>query len=195
MSRTAKIWTEAIIALFLCVIAVVTLKIANDGFMKNSYPIEYENHVSRYSDEYGVDEALVFAVIRTESHFDPEAKSRVDARGLMQITPETFDWIKSKTKEKLDDEELFTPKINIKYGAKLLSMLYKEFDSTEMVLAAYHAGVGNARKWFEDVAAEDFAISDIAFLETRDYVTKVMDAINIYTKLYFMDNEEDVSNE
>ena len=54
------------------------------------YPLRYEEYVEYYADKYSLDPLLVYSFIRTESGFDPKAQSNVDARGLMQITEETF---------------------------------------------------------------------------------------------------------
>ena len=64
--------------------------------MKLSYPHKYEEFVEKYSAEFGLDSALLYAVIRTESSFDPSAVSSADAVGLTQITPETFEWLRMK---------------------------------------------------------------------------------------------------
>ena len=60
------------------------------------YPLKYTEYVEKEAAANGVDPLLIYAVIRTESGFDPGAESSVGARGLMQITEVTFDWIKSK---------------------------------------------------------------------------------------------------
>ena len=60
------------------------------------YPLKYPDYVAAAAAENGVDPLLIYAVIRTESGFDPAAESGVGARGQMQITEVTFDWIKSK---------------------------------------------------------------------------------------------------
>ena len=58
-----------------------------------SYPMEYEAEVRRACEKYDLDPCLVFAVIRTESFFTPDAVSGAGAQGLMQIMPETGEWI------------------------------------------------------------------------------------------------------
>ena len=60
------------------------------------YPQRYEAYVEYYAGKYGIDPMILYAFIRTESNFDPAADSDAGARGLMQITEVTFDWIKTK---------------------------------------------------------------------------------------------------
>ena len=63
---------------------------------------EYQALVEQYCQEFSVEPALCYAVIRTESSFNPEATSSIGARGLMQLTEETFDWVKSRLEPQSD---------------------------------------------------------------------------------------------
>ena len=106
-------------------------------FLERTYPIRYESYVEQYSREFNVDKYLVYAVIKTESGFRPDAVSNVGARGLMQIMEDTFDWIKFK----MGDEDtvyydMYDPKTNIRYGCWLLGYLSEEFGNVEAVAAA-----------------------------------------------------------
>lgn len=56
------------------------------------YPTKYSEYVDRYSEEYELDKAVIYAVIKAESSFDADNRSRTGARGLMQIMPETGEW-------------------------------------------------------------------------------------------------------
>ncbi len=114
----------AVTVVIALVIVTILAFIGYDSYVRNSHPIKYENYVERYSKEYGVDKYLVYAVIKTESGYRPDAVSNVGARGLMQIMETTFDWIKFKTG---DDEsvyyDMFDPETNIKYGCWFLGYL------------------------------------------------------------------------
>ena len=85
-----------VLAVVLCLAGVFFVKDAVRAVEEMAYPRTYAALVQQYAAEYGVDENKVYAIIRTESGFKPEAESKVGARGLMQITDETFLWIKSK---------------------------------------------------------------------------------------------------
>lgn len=156
-------------------------------YIRAAHPIQYENYVERYARQYGVDKYLVYAVIKTESGYRPDAVSDVGARGLMQIMEDTFDWIKFK----LDDEDtlyyqMFEPETNIEYGCYLLGYLYDEFGNVETAVAAYHAGRGQVNEWLSDssISADGVHLDTIPISDTAHYVDKVTKAMDIYVRLY-----------
>lgn len=154
--------------------------------MKLSYPHKYEEFVEKYSDEFGLDSALLYAVIRTESSFDPSAVSSADAVGLTQITPETFEWLRMKLGETQGELSLLDPETSVKYGAFFLSYLLDEFGETPVALAAYHAGRGRVNSWLKDpeISPDGKTLTKIPISETAHYVKKVTKAHNIYSNLY-----------
>ena len=94
----------------------------------NPDQLEYADYVASAAKEFGVDEAIIYAIIYCESKFDPEVVSSVGARGLMQIMPATFEEIQEELGEKYDVDALFEPQINIRYGTYYLTALgYKVF--------------------------------------------------------------------
>ncbi len=120
---------------------------------------------------------MVFGVIRAESNFDPDARSIKDARGLMQITGETLDWAMARENKNASytPEDLYDPKVNIKYGCLILSILYEEFEADSTVWAAYNAGRGNAQKWLKDrrFSEDGITIHKTPYEETNQYIEKV----------------------
>ena len=154
------------------------------------YPDSYSVYVEKYSTEYGVDRNLVYSVIKCESSFNPEATSHVDARGLMQLTPETFDWVKSKLNDADDDsltaDDLYDPETNIKYGVCLLSLHLDEFGDVPTALAAYHAGRGNVNKWLDnsEYSEDGKTISTTPFKETNAYIERVQKVLDKYGFLH-----------
>ena len=154
---------------------------------KKSHPLEHAETIEMYADEYSVPKELVFAVIKTESKFRSDAVSSAGAVGLMQVTPDTFTWLCEKKSDTADDPMLlYNPEVNIMYGTYYLDMLYSEFGSWEVALAAYNAGPTNVRKWLENPEyAENGVLTHIPYKETREYVEKVMKAKEKYTELYF----------
>lgn len=156
-------------------------------FYKSAFPVKYESSILEQSESTGVSPALLLAVIRTESSFNPDAESHVPARGLMQITDETFEWIRYRIggDRYITYDDLFDPETNIRYGAELLRLLQNEFGPDVNILCAYHAGWGNTKRWLQNPEyAENSVIVRIPSSATRHYVNKVLQAEKIYKELY-----------
>lgn len=138
---------------------------------------DYHEEVYRYVSAYDLDPALVFAVIKTESNFDPEARSHQDAHGLMQITESTLNWAMTREGKGANYtvQDLYDPEINIKYGCLILSLLLNEFQDQDTALAAYNAGRGNVLKWLKDTrySEDGIHIKTTPFKETTEYIKKV----------------------
>lgn len=158
-----------------------------DKVDRANYPRDYSEYVEQYAGQYGVPEAVVYAVIKTESSFSSGAVSDVGAVGLMQIMPDTFNWLMTMTKESLEAGMLYDPATNIKYGTYYLSYLYLRYGSWDEVFAAYNAGHGKVDEWLEDgqYTGKDGKLVQIPFDETRNYVKKVNHAIGVYKRLYY----------
>ena len=122
--------------------------LVSDTLNKQIYPIEYSDLVEKYSAEYGVPRAIVYAVIKAESSFDRYAVSHVDppAIGLMQLMEETYTDMARLLGDEPNPSRLYDPETNIKYGVYYLSYLYRRFENWENTLAAYNAGPGNVYK-------------------------------------------------
>lgn len=155
---------------------------------KLSYPIEYSEYVEKASDEYDLDEALIYAVIRTESSFNPEAESPVGACGLMQMMPSSFEWLQSLrgTEGEYTTDDLFEPEICIDYGCYLLRYFMDTYNDERCAIAAYNAGfvVG---EWLEDenYSTDGKTLIDTPYPETTNYIKKVESAKEMYIKLYY----------
>ncbi len=141
-------------------------------------PKKYNNMVLSYSKEYNIESALVYAIIKTESNFDKNAKSSAGAIGLMQLMPSTASWIASEFGEDFKSENLYNPEINIKYGCFYLNYLFKKFDNMGTVICAYNAGEGAVKNWLgENGEVEEDKIS---YRETKNYYKKVLRYYNFY---------------
>ena len=182
MRKTLTIISILIIS---AVIALLWVKVDN-ALLKKQHPLEYSEIVEQYSTEYSVPKELVYAVIKTESSFNSSAVSHKGAVGLMQIMPDTYVWLCEKLGEqKVDENYLYTPEINIKCGVYYLDMLYSEFGSWETALCAYNAGPSKVRSWLKDSElSKDGVLVQIPYSETENYVKKVMQAKQVYDELY-----------
>jgi len=139
------------------------------------YPLRYQAIVRGHAQNYGVDPALLAAVIYQESKFDAEAKSSSGAVGLMQLTPETAKGIAIRTGgSAFRVSDLRNPEINVRYGCWYLRHLYRKYGEWRLVLAAYNAGQGNVDRWLREERGT------IPFAETRHYVDRVEDLRAIY---------------
>lgn len=151
------------------------------------YKVEYSEIVERYAAEFELDPYFIFAVIKTESDFEENAESNVGARGLMQVTEPTFDWVKTKISDKdIMYDQIFDPEVNIKVGAFLLSYLYDEFGSNEVTLAAYHAGRTAVNGWLKNTtySKDGKTLHTTPISDTNHYISKVMKSYRAYEKIY-----------
>ena len=156
-----------------------------------AYPLGYSALVRNNCKEHGLDPYYIFALIREESKFKVEARSNKAAQGLMQITPETAQWICLKTRRTYRRGMMATPSINIALGCWYVKYLLKKFAHRETrhkwTLAAYNAGLGNAERWMKRWKAKGRkgSVTDyISYKETKDYVTRVNNSWHHYKKLY-----------
>ena len=157
-------------------------------FYRAAYPRGYQAIVEQEAAVSGLDPALVYAVIRSESGFAPTAQSSVDARGLMQLTPDTFQWVRYRLGEEgaAGSDLLYDPWENVRYGCTNLSLLLREFGGEDTALAAYHAGRGSVNRWLGDSRYSDDGdrLSTIPYRDTDAYVKKVLDTRDLYRRLY-----------
>lgn len=187
MSNKTLITTLASVLIVIGILAF-SINGAYDYFMKKVYPIKYEEYVSEYSRMHKVDPALVYAIIKSESGFSQNAKSKAGAVGLMQIMPNTFKWLQSKRGVKSTSVvDLIDPEVNIDNGTYLISLLLEKYKSEQVAICAYNAGIGTVDGWLadENCSENGVTLSYIPYWETRQYLNKVMKTKEIYNKLYF----------
>ncbi len=193
--KKVKIGKKRFIAFLVIIAAVLVLfassqliKSNQNNLLKMQYPIKYSEYVDKYAEEYNVPKALVYAVIRTESSFCEDAGSSAGALGLMQLIPDTFEWLQLKrsVSGSYAAEDLFEPEINIDYGTYFLSYLLEKYDSEECALAAYNAGFGAVDDWLanSEYSADGVNLDYIPYDETREYVKRVSEAEEMYRELY-----------
>ena len=192
MKKRGKGKRKAVMLLIIALAAVFVLfgyAKVRSMFWNKSYPYLFKDHINSAAGEFNVDPALILAVVKTESSFRPEVVSRAGAKGLMQITPDTFDFICYKGGfDGYCIDDLFNPEINIRLGTFFLSYLIEDFNGElQVALAAYNAGRGSAIRWLSDSSYSDDGktLSYIPYKETRNYVEKVTSSFDTYKKLYF----------
>ena len=189
MTRSKKrLWIEILVLGILLVLVTVALRGAYRYYLRVSYPLQYSDWVETYATQHEFPPSLIYAVIRTESEFRPDACSAAGAKGLMQLTDDTFTWAQNRehAAEHAPPEVLFDPETNIRYGVYVLSLLRELYPVTDTMLAAYNGGLGNVRKWLSDPAysSDGETLHTIPYPETREYVKRVRDAQKMYQTLY-----------
>ncbi|MDR1927194.1 MAG: lytic transglycosylase domain-containing protein [Oscillospiraceae bacterium] len=186
MQKNTRRGDKKIRRALLLLLAALLLLLGWNRFVRWSYPQNYSGLVEQNAARFALPSALLYALIRTESGFDPAALSSAGARGLTQITPDTFAWLQTKSGEALALESLFEAEVSIRYGAFFLRMLLDEFGSEATAVAAYHAGRGQVNAWLRDpvCSADGKTLREIPFPETRHYVEKVTKAAKRYAQLY-----------
>lgn len=150
------------------------------------YPKLYSTEVSKYAEEYGVDENLVYAIIKAESNFNEHAVSRSNAVGLMQLMYDTATDIATIVNIEIDEEKLLDPDININLGTKYISMLIAKYGNIEVALASYNAGSGNVDNWIANgtIRADGSNIENVPYNETNNYVRKILRDYKIYSDFW-----------
>ncbi len=156
----------------------------NEAVQEITLPLKHEDIIRQQAADKDLDPALIAAVIFAESHFRDQTSS-AGAKGLMQITPETAQYIADKSGGvAFETGDLSTPQVNISYGAFYLRYLLDKYDGdTTLALAAYNGGEGNVDKW-RAAGGGGLRVADIPFPETRNYVVKVQDARRDYRTTY-----------
>jgi len=153
-----------------------------------AYPLGNGIWVNQYAKEGNVDPALLCGVILEESRFNAQAVSPAGARGLMQVLPSTAKQIVQQMQIQTYSEELlFDPGLNLRLGSFYLARLLEEFGGRPtLALAAYNAGPHMVREWMARApgSRDDEFVENIPYMETRNYVIRVISSARIYRMLY-----------
>ncbi|NLY10925.1 MAG: lytic transglycosylase domain-containing protein [Firmicutes bacterium] len=155
-------------------------------FVRLIYPLKFFETIEPEAEKRDLDPYLIVAMIQVESGFRPEVVSPKGAVGLMQIMPDTAEWIANQIELDFEIEQLKDPEINIKLGTWYLYYLNNQFPSLLTALAAYNGGQGNVRQWLQDNRWDGRleTIENIPFHETREYVRRVLVSWEFYRSLY-----------
>lgn len=190
MSRTVRTAVVVVCVILVLTGGFFTLRWAYRAYLEQAYPLKYGDIVERYAKEYDLSPSLIYAVIRTESHFRADAESPAGAKGLMQLMDTTYTWIQTKIDgEDEPPDRIFDPEVNIRCGAKVLQVMHQLFPEPETALAAYNAGNGTVSKWLSDTeySSDGKTLIHIPYTETANYVERVCSAQKRYQELYGID--------
>ena len=181
---------KLLIVIILILIVIVFLGVFKDKILKIIYPKTFKEYVSIYSEEYNIDENLIYALMKAESNFKSKAVSNRGAIGVMQLMEETALDVAKKAKIDIDEnnleQELLKPEVNIKIGTIYIKTLLNQYQNVEVALAAYNAGIGTVNTWIEEgrIKKDGSDIENIPYKETNQYVRKILRDYKIYEYLY-----------
>ncbi len=152
------------------------------------FPKSYWSDLSRYATANGLDPYLVASLIRQESEFNPQAVSRANAWGLMQLLPPVGKKLAKEVKIRhFNQDQLVNPTTNLQLGTRYFKHMVDSFGGqVEYALAAYNAGSNRVKSWQEQGPYRDVHefVESIPFTETREYVQAIMRNATLYRLLY-----------
>jgi soluble lytic murein transglycosylase len=180
-SRTRR--RRGVLALLAVLAGLVALPFAlgaPETVRKAVYPLRYEETIRQASRENGLEPTFVAGVIYAESRFRPDAESSQEAYGLMQMLPDTAEFVQQRSGIEGDFRD---PRTNIRLGTYYLGYLDGRYRGNErLMLAAYNSGEGTVDGW---ISNDGFDIAeDIPFEETREYVERSLEARQKYEEIY-----------
>lgn len=183
MYRLVQFLLRAAIAL-LIILSIITLCAV---IVYRLFPSRHGDIINKYCDEFDVSPHLVMALIKAESNFDEDAVSHAGAKGLMQLTDETFEHCMKVLGREPSAEDISNPDTNIYAGVWYLSYLLEKYDGDiTKAVAAYNAGATNVDKWLQnpELSPDGKTLADIPFGETKRHCEKISRYYKIYEFLY-----------
>jgi soluble lytic murein transglycosylase len=151
------------------------------------FPKAFWTDLKRWSATNGLDPYLVASLIRQESEFNPNAVSRANAVGLMQLLPKTGKLVAKEVKlKRYTASQLYTPAVNLQLGTHYFRGMVDKFGGFEYALAAYNAGSDRVEEWLGQGKYRDPQefVESIPFTETREYVQAILRNASVYKQLY-----------
>ena len=156
-------------------------------FWEMFYPLGWREALTAAAGRASLDPFLVAAVVREESSYYPQARSRVGARGLMQLMPDTGRAVAQARQIPFPDAEVLDqPQVNLELGSTFFGGLLREFGDARLAAAAYNAGPTRVREWWATRRTEDLEVwvEQIPFNETRAFVKRVWLSWHEYQRVY-----------
>lgn len=177
-----KIAIKIIISIILITLLLTGINII---VKKILYKKDYSEYVKKYAQKYQIEEELIYAIIKAESNFNTKAISKSNAQGLMQLMYSTAEEVAKENNIELTKENILEPQINIEIGTIYISKLIKKYQSLEVALSAYNAGVGKVDKWIKEgvIKKDGSDIQNVPYKETNTYVRKILRDYKIYKKI------------
>jgi soluble lytic murein transglycosylase len=165
----------------ICTLILLLLTVALvDWWHERAKERRYDTHILRAATDYGVDPALVKALVWRESKFNPKARGKAGEIGLMQIRSlPAQEWARAEKRQRAFDGTLLDPETNLRVGTWYLSKLLKRYVRTDnpvpYALADYNAGRSNVLRWNKGAAETNSAVfvTRITFPGTQQYIQMI----------------------
>ena len=157
----------------------------SEALLVELYPRNFSEYIVPLCDRFGLPPSYMYALVRSESFFDPHIISYAGAEGLTQLMAPTAQDIANKLG--IAEYSLQDPETNLLFGTFYLEEMISRLDGSPVLgLCAYNAGITRVRRWQADAAdlPVDLMVETIPFLETRGYVQKTVSAAVMYALLY-----------
>ena len=157
----------------------------NPSYWQAIYPFPFADIIQGWAKARQLNPLLVTGLVRQESRFQPQVKSVVGAVGLMQVMPETAEWIGEQTGT--ESYSMTKPEDNVKFGTWFLNFTHEQFGNNSLfAVASYNAGPGNVDEWIKagGFANADEFVEKIPYPETRGYIDSVFGSYWNYLRLY-----------
>ena len=178
--QPTKKWTRKLLGVLILEMIALSLLVAL-SLPYALYPYPMQSLIEEVAEEYHVPPLVLLSTMKVESNFKADAISPKGAIGLMQIMPETFEWLTGKNPQK----NPYCAADNVEAGAKYLAYLYDKYGSWDLAHAAYNAGDNVVDRWLSDPRyGEDGRLIHIPYKETENYLRRIRRTKRMYTWLY-----------
>lgn len=175
-------------ALIGVLLVVFVTMLGSKPILRWMYPLYHYDIIRESADAYQVDPMLVAAIVRVESKFKETNVSRAGAVGLMQLMPETAEWISRRSGLPYNSpEDLAQPGTNIRLGCWYVAYLEKRFGGNRVAaIAAYNSGPSRVESWLKEGKWDGTLdhLDRIPVGETRHFVQRVLYNYERYKAIY-----------
>ena len=168
------------VSIVFCFLTLFILCVIGGAYLRLAYPVKYREIVTKYYADW----RLILSVIKAESGFRENAESYAGAYGLMQLLPETAEFIADRNG--IEEYDLSMPEDNIRLGCLYIIYLQDRFSDLDTVLAAYNAGEGTVREWLknERYSKDGTRLTEVPYGQTKKYIEKIKKYYANYRKIY-----------
>jgi soluble lytic murein transglycosylase len=160
--------------------------------LAETHPFSYRELIEKEAAANNVNPAFIAGIIFNESSFNPKAESAVGARGLMQMMPDTAEWVHGKMDpdSQYSFDLMFDPDTNVHYACWYIQYLGARFHNDPvLVAAAFHSGQTTVENWLNDsrysTDGRTLILQNMEDGPTKNYAIRVLNSYAIYQRLYY----------